>query len=58
MASVCIVAAIEPKRLLSTPETTNSWNRSAGSRARSSRKGIAVLMLPKTASRPAPASAG
>jgi hypothetical protein len=47
-----------PKRELSTPVARNSWNVSAGTRARSSRKGIAMLMLPKRLTIPAPASRG
>ena len=58
ITSVCIAAVIEPKRLLRTPETTKSWKWSVGIRTRSSRNGIAVLMLPKTARSPAPPSAG
>ena len=52
-AAVCIVATSEPKRELRTPDMVKRSNRSAGSRARSSRNGIAALMLPNMLSEPA-----
>jgi hypothetical protein len=52
-AAVCIVATSEPKREFRTPDIVNRSNKSAGNRNRSSRNGIAALMLPNMLSEPA-----
>ena len=52
---MCMAAARVPKRELTTPVARKSWNVSEGTRARSSRNGIAEFMLPNRLTIPASA---
>ena len=55
---MCMAAARVPKRELRTPVATKSWKVSAGTRAKSRRKGSDTLMLPNRLTIPAKARRG
>jgi len=55
---MCEAPASVPNRELRTPVARKSWNVSAGTRAKSSRNGMATLMLPKRLTMPAAARRG
>ncbi len=55
---MCMAAARVPKRELRTPVARKSWNVSAGTCAKSSRKGSDTLMLPKRLTMPTAARRG
>jgi hypothetical protein len=55
---MCEAPASVPKRELRTPVARKSWNVSAGTRAKSRRKGIATFTLPNRLTTPAAARRG